>query len=102
MAKGVARVGDRTDGTCSHADHLTPITTGGTITSGSPTIIVNDMPCARLGDTVTTDCGHTSVIIGASGDVIGDEPAVARDGDPVGNGPYIATIISASPDVFAN
>lgn len=100
MAKGVARVGDRTFGTCTA--HLTTITTGGTITSGSSTIVVNDKPCARLGDTVTADCGHTSVITSASGDVIGDEPAVARIGDSVGNGPYTATIISASTDVFAN
>jgi len=100
MARGVARVGDRTYGTCTA--HLTPITTGGTITSGSSTIVVNDKPCARLGDTVTADCGHTSVITSASSDVIGDEPPVARINDSVGSGPYTATIISASSDVFAN
>ena len=100
MSRGVARVGDRTYGTCTahepHEDHW------GKITSGSPTIVVNDKPCARLGDTVTADCGHTSVITSASSIVIGDEPPIARINDTVGNGPYTATIISSSSDVFAN
>ena len=100
MARGVAKVGDRTYGTCTA--HITPITTGGTITTGSPTIVVNDQPCARLGDIVLADCGHTSVITSASSIVIGDEPPIARINDTVGNGPYTATIISASSDVFAN
>jgi len=42
------------------------------------------------------------VITSASSDVIGDEPPVARIDDSVGSGPYTATIISASTDVFAN
>lgn len=100
MSRGVARLGDRTFGTCTA--HITPIQTGGTITSGSSTIIVNDKPCARLGDTVTADCGHVSKIISASGDVIGDPEPVARLGDNVGDGPYTAEIITASEDVFAN
>jgi uncharacterized Zn-binding protein involved in type VI secretion len=100
MSRGVARVDDRTYGTCTA--HLTPITTGGTITSGSSTIVVNDRKAARLGDTVTADCGHTSEITSASSTVIGDEPPIARLDDTVGKGPYTATIISASSDVFAD
>lgn len=100
MSRGVARVDDRTYGTCTA--HLTPITTGGTITSGSPTIVVNDRAAARLGDIVVADCGHTSEITSASSTVIGDEPPIARLDDTVGKGPYTATIISASSDVFAD
>jgi uncharacterized Zn-binding protein involved in type VI secretion len=65
--------------------------------------VVNDRKAARLGDTVTTtECGHTGVIITASDNVIGDEPPIARINDKVGAGDYIATIMEASPDVFAD
>lgn len=96
----VARLNDRTQGTCSA--HETPLSTGGKITSASPDVFSNGIQVARLGDTVTADCGHTSVIITASPDVFANDKQVARLNDSVGNGPYSATIISASPDVFAD
>ena len=99
MSTKVARIGDRTHGTCTA--HLIPITTGGTITSGSSDVIVNDKGVARLGDTVTADCGHTSVIVSANSTVVANDKKVARIGDAVGSGPYTATIISSSPDVHA-
>ena len=104
MSRGVARVGDRTSGRCYHSSHAPndSVPAEGTITTGSPTIVVNDRKAARLGDTVTTECGHTGVIITASTDVIGDEPPIARINDKVGAGDYIAIIMEASPDVFAN
>ena len=95
----VARLGDRTMGSCSvHGGGI-----GGTITSASPTITVNNIPAARLGDQVTADCGHTATIISAG---MNTDPnnvgGIARLGDQVGNSPYTAQIVSASPTVNAN
>ena len=50
-----------------------------------------------------TDCGHTAEIITGSPSVITNEKLTARLGDKVANGPpYIATIITASPDRMAD
>jgi uncharacterized Zn-binding protein involved in type VI secretion len=103
MTRGVARLGDRTTGTCSDPVHTIPITTGGTIITASSNVSANNRKVARLGDTVQTDCGHTSLIITASPNVDSNSKlGVARLGDKVGAGPYDATIITASGDTFAN
>jgi uncharacterized Zn-binding protein involved in type VI secretion len=101
MARGVARVGDRTHGTCY--GHITPLSIGGTITSGSGKVITNGKRTARIGDTVTADCGHTGTIVSGSGKDIADNGAkpVARLNDKV-SGTYVATIITASDDVIAD
>lgn len=102
MSRGVARLNDRTLGTCSHPDHP-PITVGGKIITASGNVFVNNRKTARLGDTVLTDCGHTSIIITASGTVNSTTErgiSVARLGDAIGNGPYAARIITASTDTF--
>lgn len=96
MGTTTARKGDRTHGTCSA--HTTPITVGGTITKGSPDVRVNGMPAARVGDEVTADCGHKSQIISGNTTVLINGKPSARVGDSVGSGPYVATIISGSPD----
>lgn len=97
--KGLARLGDKTFGTCS--EHPTPIEVGGTIISTSGDTSSNSRTLARLGDTVQADCGHTSVIITASGtNESNTHNGVARLGDLVGSGPYSATIITASGDIF--
>jgi uncharacterized Zn-binding protein involved in type VI secretion len=104
MSRGVARLHDRTLGTCSHPSHL-PITVGGKIITASGTVNVNNRKTARLGDTVLTDCGHTSIIVTASGTVSSTTERgtkVARLGDSIGNGPYVATIITASTDTFTS
>ena len=102
MPKPVARLNDRTDGTCSHPSHLVPIRVGGTITTASDDMSVNDRGIARLHDQVTTDCGHVSSIITASENTsVNDRPA-ARLHDQVGNGPYSATIITGSGDSIIN
>jgi uncharacterized Zn-binding protein involved in type VI secretion len=99
--RGVARLTDRTFGTCSA--HRSPISVGGTIITASGNVYANNLAVARLGDTVQADCGHTSVIITASPNVDGNSKSgTARLGDSVGNGPYSATIITASSDTFAN
>lgn len=97
--RGIARLNDRTLGTCKHPSHP-PITVGGKIISASGTINVNSRPTARLNDIVKTDCGHYDYINSASGTVIGDPQPVARLNDTVGkNGIYVAKIITASGDV---
>lgn len=98
---GIARLGDRTLGTCTA--HRSPITVGGTIVTASGNTFVNNKPSARLGDKVLTDCGHTGLIVTASPNVDNNtRGGVARLGDMVGAGPYTAKIISASGDVIAN
>jgi uncharacterized Zn-binding protein involved in type VI secretion len=91
--RGVARVGDRTFGTCF--SHPVPIPIGGTIVSGAPTVIAEGLGVARLGDTVITDCGHNGTIITGSPTVISAGAGSARLGDSV-VGAYVATIISAA------
>jgi|LakMenE01Jun11ns_1017448.scaffolds.fasta_scaffold8896541_2 uncharacterized Zn-binding protein involved in type VI secretion len=101
MARGVARLGDTTQGTCSHSSHASPIETTGKIITASGNVSANNRKVARLGDTVETDCGHTSIIITASGNTSTNRHT-ARLGDKIGDGPYDAVIITASPNVFCN
>lgn len=98
MIRGIARLGDLTHGTCYA--HETPLTTNGRIITASPDTIINNRGVARLGDTVMADCGHTSVIITSSPNTVINNRGVARLGDQIGSGPYIATIITASPDTL--
>lgn len=95
----VARLGDRTMGSCSvHGSGI-----GGTISSASSTITVNNIPAARLGDTVDADCGHVATIISAGMNTDpNNKGGIARLNDQVGNSPYTATIVSASSTVKAN
>lgn len=103
MTKGVARLGDKTHGTCSHPSHVPPIEVGGTIITASGTVYANNKPVARLGDTVLTDCGHTSIIITSDPDAVSEgHGGSARLGDLIGAGPYSAKIITASGDTFGN
>jgi uncharacterized Zn-binding protein involved in type VI secretion len=102
MPRGVARVGDRTIGTCAHPSHLVPITVGGTIVTGSPDVITNDRLTARVGDLVLTDCGHYGEIITGSPNDYANDKLIARIEDKVANrAPYTATIITASTDTYA-
>ena len=99
----VARVGDTHKGICSHGASCCPHNVSGPIVSGSPNVIANGSPVARLGDAVTHDCPHcgTGEISSASETVKANGIGVARIGDSVvypGGG---GTIVSGSPDVFA-
>lgn len=98
---GIARLGDRTLGTCTA--HSSPITVGGAIVTASGDTFVNNLPSARLGDKVLADCGHTGLIVTASPTVDDNSRGgVARLGDMIGAGPYTAKIVSASGDAIAN
>lgn len=94
---GIARLGDRTMGTCSC--HETPITVAGTIISASSDVIVNARGVARVGDTVQADCGHTATIITGKPNHLVNGRQVARLGDEF-DGCYSGVIITASPDTF--
>jgi uncharacterized Zn-binding protein involved in type VI secretion len=103
MTLGVARLDDRTFGTCSDPSHRSPIQVGGKIITASSNVSANNIPVARLGDTVLTDCGHTSLIITASSNTdTNNQAGTARLGDLIGAGPYSATIITSSNDTFIN
>lgn len=94
---GIARLDDKTIGTCQvHGPNIS-----GTIISASTTSMTDGFGTARLGDTVIADCGHEGTIISASQDTFCDGKAIARLGDSV-SGVYEATIISASTDTFCN
>lgn len=95
MSRPIARIGDRTIGTCFA--HDPPITVGGTIVSGSGNKTTNTRPTARIGDKVRTDCGHIAEIVSGSPSTTANNRLVARIGDKV-SGIYIAEIITGSPD----
>ena len=100
MSRRIARIGDRTFGSCSVHGSV-----GGTIVTGSSNNFINDRRIARLGDTVIADCGHDAVIITASSTVfstLDKGQKVARLGDQVRGSSYIAQIITASPDTFTS
>ena len=104
MARGIARIGDRTQGTCSHPSHLVPLDTGGTIITGSSKVVCDgNRLAATLGDEIETDCGHIAYIITATSKVFIGHKAqmVARLGDLIDDGaPYSAKIITASNKTF--
>lgn len=101
MGRPVARLGDRTFGTCFHPAHI-PLKIGGTIITASPDDLTNNKPTARLGDLVKTDCGHIAEIITGSPNVLCNDRPVARLGDKIDNkAPYKAEIVTASPDRLA-
>ena len=100
MSKGIARLGDKTHGTCSDSSHDKPIEVAGKITTASGNHFVNKRGVARVGDIVKTECGHEGKIITGSGNLITNGKSTARLGDKIGNGPYEAKIVTASPDTF--
>lgn len=103
MGQPIARIGDRTDGTCYHPSHLVPLGVGGTIITGSPTVLTNNVPTARLGDLVETDCGHIGKIITGSTIDITNNILTARLGDSIDtDAPYKAVIITGSTNVIAD
>jgi uncharacterized Zn-binding protein involved in type VI secretion len=84
--KGVARKGD----TGSH---------GGTITTGSGKVFVNDRPMARVGDTYACPKHGNNPIISGVQTVFGEGMLAAHVGSKTACG---ATITSGSPDTFVD
>lgn len=81
MTQALARVGDAVEGTCRA--HKSPRHFSGTITQGSATCTADGLGLARVGDTGTTDCGHTFVITQGSSVSTADGVGLARTGDAV-------------------
>lgn len=93
--RGVARLGDRTIGSCAvHGPNV-----GGTIISASPDVFANDKGVARLADTVRADCGHTALVITCAATCVANNRGIARLNDLVKGSEYSGQIISASMDV---
>lgn len=96
---GIARVGDKAIGRCKCHSPKKKMT--GVIITGSPDTFVNGRAVARIGDVVRAKCGHKGIIVSGSPDVITDGQGTARLGDKT-TGCFIATIITASEDTFAD
>lgn len=98
MARGVARLNDKTMGTCSkHGDDIE-----GKIVTASPNTFANGRGVARLNDKVEASCGHSAVISTASANDKTNNRGTARLNDKVEGDYYVAKIITASPNTFAN
>lgn len=102
MESPVARLNDTVTGTCNGGGHSSRTFTGHWVTCSS-TVKANELGVVRLGDTGTTDCGHTFVASTASLNVTADGIHVHRVGDEVivlegGNG----HTVTGSPTVFAD
>lgn len=95
--RGIARLGDFTNGVCYCHDE--PIPVSGEIITSSNTTKVNNLGVARVGDTVMATCGHTGVIVTGKDTHLVDGVKVARLGDTF-EGCYIGEIITASEDTF--
>lgn len=68
------------------------------ITAGSPDVMVNGLPCARLGDPLNNHCLHGRSISAGSGSVLVNGKPIARLNDPINCG---GTMDVGSPDVMA-
>lgn len=92
----IARIGDKTQGTCYHSDHDPPLDTGGKIVASSGTCHTEGPRNARVGDKVKADCGHYGKIVSGSGTVYDEGAKLARIGDKVASGDYKATIVKGA------
>ena len=80
-ARAIARIGDQATGTC--LAHTSPRQFTATITTGSDIVTCDGIGVARVGDTGTTDCGHTIQITEGSTLTTVLGIGVARVGDAV-------------------
>ncbi|MDT8323226.1 MAG: PAAR domain-containing protein [Bacteroidota bacterium] len=93
MGLPVARVGDM---------HVCPLYNGpvphvgGPIVTGAPTVLINGMPAARVGDSCTCVGPPDSIVTGSATVFLAGMPA-ARVGDSTAHG---GSIVVGSPTVF--
>ena len=80
---GAARVGDMH--TCPMTTGTTPHVGGPILPAGEPTVLIEGMPAARVGDNALCTGPPDSIIIGSSTVIIGGKPA-ARMGDSTAHG----------------
>jgi uncharacterized Zn-binding protein involved in type VI secretion len=96
MGTKIARVGDATYGYCSSHE----ANYSGVVTTGATTVNAEGQKVTRLGDTVTSSCGHTGTITEASVTVKANSARIARLGDAF-SGTYTGTITGSATTVFA-
>jgi uncharacterized Zn-binding protein involved in type VI secretion len=72
---------------------------GGSIVTGSPDVLTNGQPVARVGDTYACPIHGANPIATGSPDTLANGAPVARVGDVTACG---ATLVSGSPDTFCN
>lgn len=80
---GAARVGDMH--TCPMTTGTTPHVGGPILPAGEPTVLIEGMPAARVGDNALCTGPPDSIIIGSATVMIGGKPA-ARMGDSTAHG----------------
>jgi uncharacterized Zn-binding protein involved in type VI secretion len=78
---------------------------GGPITLGEPTVLIGNMPAARVGDMATCTGPPDTILMGAMTVLIGNQPA-ARMNDPTAHGGTIVlgcmtVMIGDSPQAAA-
>jgi uncharacterized Zn-binding protein involved in type VI secretion len=100
---GVARLGDKHSGICSHGAPCCPHSVTGEIVSASGNVNANGRGVARLNDNVVHNCPHcgTGHISSASAKVRVNGIGVARLGDSVTYPGGGGKIITASDNVMA-
>jgi len=98
----IARVGiDKGDGFCTcHNVHVTV-----DFETGASTVLINGHICCIVTTKGQASCGHKTVATQGSPNVFAENQPVHRIGDkgtigPSGCGEY--TVVSGSPDTFAN
>lgn len=81
MPNPVCRVGDQVIGTCFA--HENPVAFVGVWAGGSNVVTADGLGVVRVGDTGTTNCGHTIMATSGSAPVTADGIPVVRVGDTV-------------------
>lgn len=100
--RNVARLNDKTFGTCCHPDHKGCVPMRGRVITGSSDTFCNNRSVARLNDIVVPDCGHDRApIVTGSNTVFTNSRGTARINDNVQGKYYSAVIVTGSPNTFA-
>jgi len=99
MGMPQSRLGDLGTGTCCRHSSPTCIGMSGIIIQGSPTVLTNGLPSARLGDIVLGHCGHIGTVITGSATVRANGLPKARLGDAF-SGCFFGVISSGSGNVL--
>lgn len=99
MSKATATLTSIGQGICYHPDHEDPIPMTGTIITSSIDVKSGSQFCARVGDIVQGNCGHTGVIIDGCNTVIVDGVVRAQVGSNF-TGDFVGVIISGESDVM--
>jgi len=99
MGLSCARISSVGTGTCCGHSEPTCIPMTGQIIKGAGAVFINGLACARIGDVVLGDCGHSGVMIKGSGTVYAEGLAISRISDAF-DGTFFGTIIAGSNDMF--